>query len=181
MRILAEDTIGLIIDYQERIIPVMDKREELIHNTIKLIEGLKILQIPLVVSQQYTKGLGNTIESIKAVLGEECLYYDKLTFSCLDNKEISGQIKNYNKKNIVVCGIEAHVCVLQTVIDLVEAGYNVIIVEDCISSRKIHDKKIALKRFAREGVIFATYESILFELTREAGNETFKAISKIIK
>ncbi|ROR30518.1 isochorismatase family protein [Mobilisporobacter senegalensis] len=181
MRILAEDTIGLIIDYQDRIIPVMDKREELIYNTIKLIKGLKTLQIPLVVSQQYTKGLGDTIESIKDALSEECSYYDKLTFSCLDNTEISDQIKSYNKKNIVVCGIEAHVCVLQTVIDLVAAGYNVIIVEDCITSRKIHDKEIALKRFAGEGVIFATYESILFELTREAGNETFKAISKIIK
>lgn len=181
MRILAQDTIGLIIDYQERIIPVMDKREELIHNTIKLIEGFKTLQIPMVVTQQYTKGLGVTIAPIANALGEDCKYFDKLAFSCLDDKEIFDKLKDYNKKNIIVCGIEAHVCVLQTVIDLKDKGYNVIIVEDCISSRKVKDKEIALKRFASEGVIFASYESILFELTKEAGTETFKQISKIVK
>lgn len=181
MRIIAQDTVGFIIDYQERLVPVMDKKEELIHNTVKLIEGLKTLQIPMLVTQQYTKGLGATIEPIAKALGEDCKYYDKLTFSCLDNKEILDELQHYNKKNVIVAGIEAHVCVLQTVIDLVEAGYNVILVEDCISSRKFHDKKIALKRFAFEGVVLATYESILFELTRTAGTDTFKVISKIIK
>lgn len=181
MRILAQDTVGLIIDYQDRIIPVMDKREELIHNTLRLIEGLKTLQIPKVVTQQYTKGLGVTIGPIANALGEDCMYHDKITFSCLDTKEILEELQNYNKKNVIVCGIEAHVCVLQTVIDLIEHGYNVILVEDCISSRKVNDKKIALKRLAAEGAILTTYESILFELTRESGTEIFKVISKIIK
>lgn len=181
MRIKAEDTMALIIDLQERLVPVMSEREDVIHNTMKLIEGLNILGIPSVVTQQYTKGLGMTIPSIMRIYGEAFAYMDKIHFSCMDETEILHKIESYQKKNVIVCGIETHVCVQQTVIDLLAAGYQVILVEDCVSSRKSNDKKIAVKRMYKEGATLATYESILFELARVSGNEEFKAISKIVK
>lgn len=181
MRIKAEDTMALVIDFQERLIPVIYNNEKLLKNTEILLEGFNILEIPTIITQQYTKGLGMTVEEIKNIYHSDFEYLEKLTFSSYNDKNIKEIIDQQNKKNIIICGIEAHICVLQTVIDCKEAGYQVIVVEDCISSRKENDKAIALQRFQHEGVIITTYESILFELTRIAGNNKFKAISKLIK
>lgn len=181
MRILAEDTLAIVIDYQERLIPVMQEKEALIHNTEILIKGLNTLHVPILVTQQYTKGIGMTVEEVQNSFNGEFQYNDKVTFSCYDDANILDQVKQYDKKNIILCGIEAHVCVLQTVIDFIAAGYNVVLIEDCISSRKENDKKIAIQRALIEGAILGTYESILFELTRKAGSDTFKAISKLVK
>lgn len=180
MRIKREDTIGLIIDYQERLVPVIKGNDILIKNTCLLINGLKILDIPMLVSQQYTKGLGMTVDEIQKEI-TPFSYLDKITFSCYEDKGIREEIERQNKKNIIICGIESHICVLQTVIDLLADGYNVIVVLDCIGSRKEGDREAALKRMEKEGALFTTYESILFELTYEAGNDTFKAISRLIK
>ncbi len=181
MRILAEDTLAIVIDYQEKLVPVMHEKELLIKNTEKLIKGLNILEIPMIVTQQYTKGIGMTVEELRNAYGSEFLYHDKISFSCYEEEEIESQIKKYNKKNIILCGIEAHICVLQTLIDCIADNYNVILVEDCISSRRENDKKIAVKRAVKEGAVITTYESILFELTRKAGNDIFKSISRLIK
>jgi len=159
----------------------MHEKESLLHNTEILVNGLNTLQVPIVVSQQYTKGIGMTVECIQNAVSEEFRYYDKIAFSCLEDENILEQIKKCNKKNIIICGIEAHVCVLQTVIDCIAAGYHTIVIEDCISSRKENDKIVAIQRLIKEGAEIATYESILFELTRKAGTDTFKAISKLIK
>jgi len=181
MRILAEDTLALIIDFQERLVPVIDHKEELIHNTQILIQGLKILQIPMLVTQQYTKGLGMTVSTVAEAVGEGIENNDKITFSCAEDVNILKKIEETGRKNIIICGIEAHVCVLQTVIDLMEKGYHVVLVEDCIGSRKERDRKAALKRAISEGAVITTYEAILFELTRVAKTESFKEISKLIK
>ncbi len=181
MRILTEDTMALVIDYQEKLIPVMWEKEELLHNTEILLRGLNILEIPAIVSQQYTKGIGMTVGGIRSAFGEEFCYHDKITFSCYEDENIRAQIKELNRKNILICGIETHICVLQTAVDLIAEGYRVILIEDCISSRKKNDRKIALRRAAGEGALISTYESILFELTRKAGSDTFKSISKLIK
>lgn len=181
MRILAEDTLAIVIDYQEKLVPVMHEKELLIQNTEKLIRGLTILDVPMIVTQQYTKGIGMTVEELRNVYGTEFQYHDKLSFSCYEDEEIVSQIKKYKKKNIIVFGIEAHICVLQTVIDCIADGYHVVLIEDCISSRKENDKKIAVERARGEGAIISTYESILFELTRKAGSDIFKSISKLIK
>ncbi|MDF2609351.1 MAG: hypothetical protein K0R92_825 [Lachnospiraceae bacterium] len=181
MRILQEETIALVIDYQEKLVPVMHKEDDLIQSTEIFLRGLEVLKIPSIVTQQYTKGIGMTVKQLQDVYADNFTYFDKSSFSCLDDEIISAKIREYNKKNIIICGIEAHVCVLQTAIDCIGAGYQVIIVEDCISSRRKNDKKIALQRAAREGVVLTTYESLLFELTRRSGNDTFKQISKLIK
>jgi len=180
MRFLAEDTAALVVDYQERLVPAMHDAKELEQHSVTLLNGLEVLGIPIVISQQYTKGIGMTIPAIFEAAGTE-QYFDKMTFSCYDDEAIKVKIDGLGKNNIIVCGIEAHVCVLQTCIDLKAAGYNVALVEDCISSRKMHDKKMGLKRAAQEGVMITTYEAILFEILRKAGKDVFKAISKLIK
>ncbi|HHU73249.1 MAG TPA: hydrolase [Clostridiales bacterium] len=181
MRILKEDTVALVIDFQERLVPVMNHKEELLHNTEILLKGLKVLEIPMIVTQQYTKGIGMTVPKIQEAIGDDFVYYDKITFSCWDDEEIKKQILGLGKKNIIVCGIEAHICVLQTVIDLLQEGIHVVVVEDCIGSRKDNDKKIALERAISEGALVTTYESILFELTRVSKTDVFKEISRLIK
>ncbi len=180
MRINAEDTMALIIDVQEKLVPAMKNSTVSVRNIRTLAEGLSLLHIPCCVTQQYTKGLGMTIPEIRECI-TPFLYYDKITFSCYENEEIRTEIEKTGRKNIIICGMEAHVCVLQTAVDLKSAGYQVIAVTDCMESRKEADKSEALKRFSYEGIMTATYESILFELTRKAGNETFKSISKLIK
>lgn len=179
MRIRQEETTALIIDYQESLVPVVQDGAELVRNTKLLVEGLKIIGIPLIITTQYKKGLKDTVGEIsKAAEGAEAI--DKITFSCFGNEDIR-RVLGTVRKNVLICGIEAHICVLQTVIDLREAGYNVVLVEDCISSRKENDKKIALRRAEAEGALLTTYEAILFELTQYAGTDKFKAISKLIK
>jgi len=180
MRILAEDTAVLVVDYQERLMPAMHHWEGLEHNSDILLKGLKNLGVPMVISQQYTKGLGMTIPSIFKAAETE-VYFDKMAFSCYDDKEIKDKIDGLGKKNIIVCGIETHVCVLQSCIDLKAAGYNVLLAADCTASRKPGDKKMGLRRAVQEGVMITTYEAILFELLRKAGGDVFKAISKLIK
>lgn len=173
--------MALIIDFQEKLVPVIHDNEELLHNTEILIRGLRALEIPMLVTQQYTKGIGMTVPVVSEAVSEEFSYYDKVTFSCVEDEVISQEIEKCGKRNIIVCGIEAHICVLQTVIDLIAKGYNVIIVEDCVGSRKDADRQVGIKRAIAEGAIPTTYESILFELTRVAKTDVFKTISKLIK
>lgn len=176
MRIERNNTVALVIDYQGKLVPVMHAKETLIHNSGILLAGLKVLGIPMVVTQQYTKGLGMTVQEITdAIESEE--YIDKISFTAFDC--VKPQIRD--KKFVIVCGMEAHICVQQTVIDLVAAGYVPVVVEDCISSRKANDKKIALKRMRDEGAIVTTYESVLFELLKVAGTEESKKIQRLIK
>ncbi|QXM06591.1 hydrolase [Crassaminicella indica] len=179
MRILKENTTAVIIDIQERLLPHMNSKE-LLKNLTILIEGLKALDIPIIVSEQYTKGLGPTVSKIKGML-EDSENIEKISFSCCDEPKLQEKIDNLNKEWIIIAGIESHICVLQTVIDLIDNGYTPVVIEDCISSRKENDKKIAIERMKKEGAIISTYESILFELCRYAGNDTFKTISKLVK
>lgn len=176
MRIEREETAALVIDYQKKLVPVMHKEKKLIQNSSVLLAGLKMLHIPMIVTQQYTKGLGMTVKEITEATGTE-EYVDKISFSAL--ADVEGKI--IGKRFIIVCGIEAHICVLQTVIDLVAAGYIPVVVEDCVSSRKSSDKKTALRRMRDEGAIVTTYESLLFELLKVAGTEESKQIQRLIK
>jgi nicotinamidase-related amidase len=180
MRILLENTIGLVIDIQERLLPVMAERESLIRNSRILINGLQILKIPLIVTQQYTKGLGATVPDIKEIL-HEFEYIEKRAFSCCDEPAFMEQLKKSGAKNIIICGIESHVCVLQTAVDLRQAGFMPVVVMDCTSSRDLKSKDLAAERFRYEGVMMASCESILFELTRTSESTGFRDISGLVK
>ncbi len=180
MRILRENCTAIVVDIQERLFPVMAEGDALLANCRKLVEGLQILDIQTTVTQQYTRGLGDTISGISSLFSP-FTYIEKSTFSCLDEPEYAGHLANTGKKVVLIGGIESHVCVPQTAIDLQERGYYPVVISDCVSSRNPEEKQIALQRFLTEGIRVSTTESILFELTRTAGAKEFKAISKLVK
>jgi nicotinamidase-related amidase len=180
MRILKDYCVGLMIDFQERLLPHIHENELLLKNTEILIRGLQALEIPVLVTEQYTKGLGFTVDALKQLF-PSFQSIEKIAFSCCDDEQFAVKLKSLAKKYIIIAGIESHVCVLQTSMDLLEKGFTPVVVEDCVSSRKLNDKLLAIKRIDKMGGLITTYESILFELTRFAGTETFKAISKLVK
>jgi len=179
MRIERAISAGLVIDIQEKLFPHMDKKELFLKKCTILIKGLKVLGIPVVVTEQYPKGLGATIPEISELLDREPI--EKMAFSCCDEPAVLQSSPVKDRKTIILCGIEAHVCVLQTVVDLVGSGYNAVVVEDCISSRSSEDKRVAVERMRGEGAQVTTCESILFELARISGTDEFKAISRLVK
>jgi nicotinamidase-related amidase len=180
MRILKDRSALLVIDIQERVLPVIWEHEKLVKNVIMLIEGMKVLGIPIFVTEQYVKGLGPTIPEIAASL-EGIERIEKSSFSCCDESRFMMDLASSGRENIIIAGIESHVCVMQTVTDLVQSGYHPVVIEDCISSRKPNDKAVALERMRSEGAIITTCEAVLFELLRYSGGETFKAVSKLVK
>jgi nicotinamidase-related amidase len=175
-----EETALLIIDIQEKIFRVMLNPEIVIQNTIKLIEGFKILDSPIFATEQYPKGLGETETRIKEAL-KNVVPIQKMTFSCYGAGDLF-EILNYRKiKRVVVAGIESHVCVQQTALDLLANDFQVSLAADACSSRKEVDYSMALERMRKAGVIVTTTEAILFELLNVCGTEEFKKISKIVK
>ena len=180
MRITKENTVGLIIDIQERLLPAMEEQEALLTKCKILVEGLQELSIPLLVTQQYSKGLGETVEPLKSII-KDFNPIEKSDFSCCDETNVSDQLKEKGAKTVIICGIESHVCVLQTAIDLKEAGYTPVVVMDCVSSRSFDNMDLAAERFRYEGIMMTSYESILFELTRSSKAAEFRAISKLVK
>lgn len=180
MRITKEFTSGLIIDIQERLYPAMYEKEKLLKNCQILVQGLAELKIPLAVTQQYTKGLGETITELSSII-PDFSFIEKRDFSCCDEPVVMQKLNETGTKNIIICGIESHVCVLQTAVDLKEAGFNPIVVMDCVSSRNLENIKMAKERFRFEGIMMTSYESVLFELTRSSAAPEFKAISKLVK
>lgn len=176
MRIEREHTAALIVDFQERLVPAIADHEALMERVRILLQGLKVLEIPMTVTQQYTKGLGMSVPEVREAAGET-EYLDKISFSALEVAEP----KIHDKKYILVCGMEAHCCVLQTVIDLAGAGYVPVLVTDCIGSRRESDREMAIRRAEQEGAVLTSSEAILFELLKEAGTPLSKAILNIVK
>ena len=179
--ILRKESSGLlIIDIQERISAVMKFQESVIENTVKLIRGFQVLNLPIFITEQYRKGLGPTEAAILEAL-KPLQILEKMTFSCCGVQPLMAQLKNENIKQIVICGIETHVCVQQTALDLVAQGYQVYLVRDGVSSRKELDHNTAIERMRQVGVIVTTTESVLFELLVKANTPEFKEIAKIVK
>ncbi|WP_121627289.1 hydrolase [Poseidonibacter antarcticus] len=180
MRINVEDTVFCLVDVQERLYPHVTNKDEIEKNLITLVKGLKIHNVPFIVNEQYKKGIGETIPSLRELVDEDP-HFEKTSFSCCKNESTLEALKSSNKKVVIVAGIETHVCVLQTCIDLLEENFQVVLVTDCVTSRKQNDTDVAIKRLVQAGVIPTTYESLLFELTVNAKNPVFKEISSLIK
>lgn len=190
LKINKEDAVLVGIDFQERLVPAMKNKEELEEAAGKLIKGCRILGVPVVMTQQYTKGLGPTVPSIQAALtealGEDIPAEDfepveKTSFSAVGEPSFMERLEKLGRKTVIIAGIEAHVCVQQTVIDLLEKGYTVFVANDCISSRNNTDKKYSQRRMGDAGAIGTTFESILFELLKGAKEQGFKQISALVK
>ena len=176
----VEKSALLVIDIQEKILPVIKDHQLVVSNTLKLIKGCKILGLPVFYTEQYPKGLGHTLPEIKSEL-VDAEFFEKMTFSCGGADNLFLRFNELNRDQIIVCGIEAHVCVQQTVLDLLSNDFQVNVAADAISSRKEKDYSIALRRMENYGSEVTSTESILFELLNICGTDKFRQISKLVK
>lgn len=169
----------LVVDMQEKLLPLIPVAEKLTFNCRRLIEGAGIMQVPVSATEQYPRGLGPTVETLRELLGD---LPEKVRFSCAEALNWGGAAEPGNDRfQVVVAGIEAHVCVQQTVLDLLALGYQVYVVADAVASRGKFDWKIALDRMANSGAVLTTTESVLFEWCEAAGSPEFKEISRLVK
>ncbi|WP_291861740.1 hydrolase [Marinilabilia sp.] len=180
MRIIRDNVLAMVVDVQERLFPHIFEHEQLAENIKILVKGLQVLEVPVIVTEQYKKGLGETIPSLAALV-MEYPHSEKIAFSCCDDPAIMEKLELSSKRVVVLAGIESHICLLQTALDLKERGYHPVVVEDCVGSRRPDNKRIAMARLVQEGIIITSYESLLFELCRVSGTDEFKAISKLVK
>jgi nicotinamidase-related amidase len=172
------DAMLVVVDVQERINAVMADQGHLPRIAV-LIEACAALDVPVIATEQYPKGLGPTVPSVAAPLPAPPLIKD--TFSCAREPAVRAAIDAAGRRQAVVAGIEAHVCVVQTALDLVAAGLQVHVPHDEVSSRRLADKAWALNRMAAAGVIVTTTESALFELLERCGTDEFRAVSRMIR
>ncbi len=178
--IIPEETLLLIIDVQGRLAQGVVRSAALEAAMGKLVRACKILEVPVLLTEQYPKGLGATIDSLKELL-PGTVAVEKISFSCCGSAEFMRQLRSFNRNDILVAGMETHVCVYQTAVDLVEFGYNVHLVTDCVSSRSEENRTLGIRCIEKAGASLTSSEMAIFELLRIAEGERFKAISKIIK
>lgn len=171
----------LIVDVQEKLFPLVERTCEVMESLKLVIEGFQILNLPIVVTEQYPEGLGPTVGTLKAWLGADQHYLSKTTFSCFGDQKIKKTLLAMPIDYWVVVGIEAHVCVLQTVKELLMAGKKVIVLNDCISSRSIFDFSTAIAEMRDYGARISSVETVLFELVWDSKAAEFKQISQLIK
>lgn len=179
-KIERSKAVAIAVDFQEKLMPAMEDREFLEGKTIELIKGLGILDIPILVSQQYTRGLGETVENIKNAI-DDFEYVDKTDFSVMGCREFKSKLETSGRKQVILFGIEAHICVLQSCIDLLKEGYEVYLAADCCSSRSLLDKKFGFERMCRAGAVVTTCEALLFQILGGAEAQGFREISKLVK
>jgi nicotinamidase-related amidase len=177
-----KSTALVVIDVQDRFMPVIFEMGRVAENCSKLVKALKILKVPVVFTEQYPQGLGQTIPDLAVLMEDKPL--EKIEFSCFKNKAFKERLYKLRKsgvKQLVLCGIEAHVCVLQTALDAIDKGYEVYVVEDAVSSRKRTDWQTAMDRLQQSGAYRVSTEMIIFQLMEKAGTEEFKKVQEIIK
>ncbi|WP_425404762.1 hydrolase [Hwanghaeella sp.] len=180
MLLSAEESQVLIVDIQGRLMPAMDGPERVVERTAIVTQAARRLGIPVSASRQYPIGLGPLVPEIEALL-EEGETLDKTAFSCAADSGLAGHVAGKNRKQIVICGVETHVCVLQTAFGFLAQGLNPYVVIDACSSRKAGDKSAAIDRMRSSGIHIVTSEMVCFEWMGEAGTDAFKDISKLIK
>ena len=176
---VREHTALLVIDVQERLMPVIFEKEKIFENVNKLLRGAEILNLETIITEQYPKGLGKTCAEV--TLPEEANIIEKTCFSSMLSNEVNDQLKLTNIKSLIICGVESHICVLKTALDALKEGYEVHVVADAVSSRTNENKQLAIKRLRHAGAYITSVEMILFQLLDYAGTDEFKAISKLIK
>lgn len=175
-----EDTALVVIDVQGKLARLMDESESLLKNLQILIQGAKILKIPIIWLEQYPEGLGPTVEEIKFLLEDEQPIAKRCFSSCLKD-DFMKALQKVNCNQILIAGIETHICVYQTVRDLLTLNYEVEVVTDAVSSRTKQNKEIGLQKMYQLGAKATSVEMALFELLKEAIGEEFKQISKLVK
>jgi nicotinamidase-related amidase len=170
-----------IVDMQEAFRTSIANFTQTAERIAIMVQGAKLLDLPILVTEQYPKGLGHTAAEIASVLPDGIEIVEKTSFSSCGAGPFRSELERRVTKQVLVCGIEAHICVNQTVHDLLSEGFQVHLLTDCVSSRNLADRKAATRKMQDSGAIFSTVEMALFELMRDAKHEQFKAIQKLIK
>lgn len=174
-----EDSLLLIIDIQERLIKAMAHGDRVVKNTNILLETSNIMNMPVVATEQYPRGLGNTVKEISDI-HKDLEVFDKTSFTaCIDG--VNERFQEHGRKKIIIVGMETHVCVLQTCRDLLMRGYDVHIARDAVTSRSQENYENALEMMREMGAVITNTETIVFDLLKKAGTEEFKQVSKLIK
>lgn len=174
-----EEAVLMIIDIQERLTPAMKYGQKVVGNTSVLVSIAKALDIPIIVTEQYPKGLGNTVEELNKKLDGVSIYSKMKFSSCTD--DVNSALSQINKKKIIITGMETHVCVYQTVRDLLSMGYDVYVAGDAVCSRSKENYKNGLSLMSEMGAVVTNTETIFFDFMKEAGTPLFKDLSKLIK
>jgi nicotinamidase-related amidase len=174
------NTVLVAIDFQERLFTVMHDKEKLLRQVVKLIQGAVVLDIPVILTEQYPRGLGPTLPEIAGLL-PDVKPIEKTCFSCCDAESFNASLAATNRKQVLIYGIEAHICVYQTAVALSQAGYDVQVVADCVSSRDPENKMVSLFKMGAAGIPPTTMETALFELLKIGSGDKFKQISNIVK
>ena len=176
-----EDTLVVLIDIQERLVGMLNKQEPIIKYSSILANASGIMNIPIILTEQYPQGLGKTIFPISSIIDENTPVIEKTFFSAMQSNEFKEQIQATGKKNIIIAGIETHICVYQTVIDLIKEGYNVVVAKDACASRSSDCFKTGIQLMKDAGAQISNVEIILFELLKTSKNSYFKPIQALIK
>jgi nicotinamidase-related amidase len=177
----AAHTSLVIIDMQEGFRSHISDFAETAVRIALVAHAAQLLKVPVIVTEQYPRGLGHTANEIKAVLPDGFNVIEKTAFSSCGAQAFEAELERNQTLHVLVCGIEAHVCVNQTTHDLLERGYRVHLLTDCITARSAHNKQTGLAKMQQSGVLPCSTEMALFELMRDAKHEQFKAIQKLIK
>jgi len=174
----------LIVDIQDKVLNPVQGKDEIVRKTSHLIEAAKTLNVPITVSEQYPQGLGPTTHTLKSRLGNNATTFDKTHFSCLKHRPLRHHLEDHRDQGrgqMIIAGIEAHVCVGQTALDLIAEGYEVFVVADAVGSRSDVSRKLGLRRLERAGAFVVDSEMVLFEWLEKSGTEEFKALQSLIK
>jgi nicotinamidase-related amidase len=176
-----DQAVLLVIDVQDKLCRAMDEKvlRKLTENIIVLQESARELGVPMMATEQYVKGLGATLCVLKEKFTEPAL--EKMAFSCCGEAPFPEQLMALGRKQVIVTGMETHVCVLQTVIELLDAGYHVHLVKDAVMSRRKENWQVGIDAAAAAGAVITSAETALFQLLRVAGNEEFKKLSKLVR
>ena len=177
----AENCALLVIDIQEKLLPPIHERERLVRNSQLLIRLAKILNMPVIASTQYARGLGNTVPDVASLLPNDAI--DKVQFSCFGSDAFCSLVKNLpgNRNTMLLCGMETHICVMQTALAALRDGYLVHVASDAVGSRSEWNWKVGLDRMRAAGAIISSTEMMIYELLRSSGTAAFKEILPHLK
>lgn len=176
-----ENTLFVLIDIQERLVTMLNKQEPVVKATSTLVNAASIMNIPTILTEQYPQGLGKTVFDVTSVMDDSTPVIEKTSFSAMQTPEFAEKLKSYGKKNIVIGGIETHICVYQTAVDLIKEGFNVVVAKDACASRSSDCFKTGIQLMKDAGATISNVEVVLFELLKTSKNPYFKAVQALIK
>lgn len=179
-RVTNDSVICMFIDFQEKLVPVMSKSKRMMKNAIKMARCAKALELPILVTQQYTRGIGSTVPELQKELGTFDVI-EKLEFNCFDTPGFEDRTESWFGRTVVLSGIEAHICIQQTALAFLDRGYDVVVLKDCCSSRKEEDFDTAMELLAAKGCTVTTYEAFVYDILGSSKHTCFKEIAAIVK